>query len=184
MSMKKKITLGLLGLLALLLVVAALRPASFRVERSLLVNAPPDRVYPLLADFHRWTAWSPWEAMDPAMQRQYSGAPQGLGAAYAWQGNDKVGAGRMEITQTTPPPVGGAAKGGLKIRLDFIKPFAASNTAEFKLEGGSDGTTVTWTMTGPSPYIARLIGLFVSMDRLIGKDFEAGLAKLKAEVDK
>ncbi|MEY4748676.1 MAG: hypothetical protein RIQ60_890 [Pseudomonadota bacterium] len=184
MSIPKKIALGLLGLLGLVLVIAALRPASFRVERSLLVNAPPDRVYPLLADFHRWTAWSPWEAMDPAMQRNYSGAPQGLGAAYAWQGNDKVGAGRMEIIETAPPPAGGSARGGLKIKLDFLKPIAASNTAEFKLDGGSDGTTITWAMTGPSPYVARLMGLFFSMDKLVGKDFEAGLAKLKAEVDK
>jgi hypothetical protein len=182
--MIKNIALGLLALLCLLLIVAATRPDNFRVERSLLINAPADRIYPLLADFHRWQSWSPWEGLDPAMQRSHSGAPSDKGAVYAWQGNSKVGSGRMEMLDTTVPGPGTNAKGSLRIKLDFFQPFAASNTAEFTLLGGSDGTQVSWAMYGPSPYLSKLMGLFMSMDRMVGKDFEAGLAKLKAEAEK
>lgn len=181
--MWKKIALGLIGLTLLVLVVAAFRPDRFEVRRSLLINAGPDRIYPYLADFHRWQAWSPWENLDPAMKRTFEGPPEGRGAVYAWVGNDKVGQGRMEILQADPATAE-RHQARLEIQLDFIEPMASRNTTVFDLKGGSDGTTVSWTMSGPATYVTRLMTLFVSMDRLIGKDFEAGLLKLRTAVEK
>lgn len=162
--------------IAAVLIFASTRPDSFHVERSTLIKAPPDKIFGLINDFHRWTAWSPWEGLDPAMQRTHSGAAQGVGAAYAWQGNSKVGAGRMQITESGLP-------NKISIRLDFIQPFEAHNTAEFSLQPEGDATRVTWAMNGPSPYISKLMGVFVSIDSMIGKDFAAGLAKLKAAAE-
>jgi uncharacterized protein YndB with AHSA1/START domain len=158
------------------LVAAAAKPDSFRVERSTSINAPPERVYPLIADFHRWTAWSPWEKIDPALRRTYSGAASGPGAVYEWEGNNKVGKGRMEILQARPPS-------DLRIKLDFLKPFEAHNTAEFTLKASPAGTNVTWAMYGPNTFMAKIMQVVVSMDKLIGKDFEAGLANLKAAAE-
>lgn len=163
-------------LIAAVLIFATTRPDSFHVERSALIKAPPDKIFGLINDFHRWSAWSPWEGLDPAMQRTYSGAAQGVGAAYAWQGNSKVGAGRMEITQSSLP-------NKISIKLDFIKPFEGHNTAEFSLQPEGDATRVTWVMNGPSPYITKLMGVFINMDSMIGKDFASGLAKLKAAAE-
>ena len=171
-------TLAILALLfaaviGLLLVYAATRPESFRIERSAHIQAPPETVFAFINDFHRWTAWSPWEHIDPALKRTYSGAAAGKGAAYAWEGNRNVGSGRMEITESTP-----ASK--ILIKLDFIKPFEGHNIAEFTLvPGAQGGTALTWAMYGPSPYISKLMGIFMSMDRMIGGQFEQGLAKLK-----
>lgn len=175
--MLKKIALVLVGLVALILVFAATRPGEFRVERRIDIQAPPDRIYPLIADFHRWTDWSPWEHLDPAMKRTHSGAPADKGAIYEWQGNDKVGQGRMEITGSTPPSQ-------VLIKLDFIEPMEGHNVTEFTITPGSQGSTVAWVMSGPSPYLTKLMTVFVSMDSLIGKDFEAGLAKLKTAAEK
>jgi uncharacterized protein YndB with AHSA1/START domain len=155
-----------------LLVYAAMRPDAFRVERSTVIQAPPEKVFVLIDDFHRWTAWSPWEKVDPALKRSYSGADRGKGAVYAWEGNRNVGSGRMEITESAAP-----AK--IVIKLDFITPFEGHNTAEFTLTPGPQGTTVTWAMFGPSPYISKLMGIFISMDRMIGGQFELGLAAMK-----
>ena len=163
--------------IAAVLIFAATRPDSFHVERSAFIKAPPDKIFGLINDFHRWPAWSPWEDRDPAMQRTHSGAAQGVGATYAWQGNSQVGAGRMEITQSSLP-------NKISIKLDFIQPFEAHNTTEFSLQPEGDATRVTWVMSGPSPYISKLMGLVVSMDSMIGKDFAAGLAKLKATAEK
>ncbi|MFM2066374.1 MAG: hypothetical protein RLZZ584_1283 [Pseudomonadota bacterium] len=182
--MIKKILLGLVALITLVLIYAATRPNTFSVQRTIMINAPAAKVYPYLADFHRWQAWSPWEHLDPAMQRTHSGAPSGQGAIYAWLGNDKVGQGRMEITGAQPPADGTTAKGRLLVKLDFIKPFESANTTEFTLNGSSDGTEVVWTMRGPSPYITKLMTVFVSMDKMVGKDFESGLARLKAAAEK
>jgi uncharacterized protein YndB with AHSA1/START domain len=170
--MLKTISLVVAALVATLLIVASTRPGAFRVERSITIDAPPERIFGLLADFRQWSAWSPYEKRDPAMRRTFEGAASGPGAVYAWAGNREVGEGRMEVVQSTPPS-------RLTLQLDFIEPFAAHNTAEFTLAPAQGGTRVTWAMWGPSPFMSRLIGLFVDMDTMIGRDFEAGLANLK-----
>ena len=159
------------------LVAAAMRPDDFAVQRSVSIQAPPEKIFPLINDFRQWPAWSPWEKLDPAMKRTLSGAASGPGAVYAWDGSGKVGAGRMEIKDATAP-----AKIG--IQLDFTRPFEGHNITDFTLAPRDDATEVTWRMHGPAPFISKLMGLFVSMDRMIGKEFEAGLANLKAAAEK
>ncbi|MBT2117627.1 SRPBCC family protein [Dyella sp. LX-66] len=159
--------------LAIVLAIAAGRPDHFRIERSATLAAPPESVYPLIEDFHRWRTWSPYEERDPAMRRDYSGAPHGRGAIYAWDGNKQIGTGRMEILEATP-------SSRIAIQLDFFKPFKAHNTAEFLLEPTTTGTRITWTMQGPSPFMSKLMGLVFNFDRMVGKDFEVGLEKLRA----
>lgn len=175
--MVKKIVLALLAASVLLLIFAATRPDSFRVERSIAIQVDQAEVYTLLNDFHHFPSWSPWQSMDPAMKVTHSGAARGQGAVYAWSGNDAVGSGRMEILKTVPNT-------SVTVQLDFIKPFEARNTTEYTLAAAGDTTTVTWAMFGPSPYISKLMGVFVSMDSMIGKDFERGLANLKAVAEK
>lgn len=175
--MLKKIVLAILALIAIVLIYAATRPDTFRVERTARIAAPAAKIFPLIDDFHRWEAWSPYEKLDPGMKRTFGGAPAGKGATYAWEGNGKAGAGRMEITESTP-------SSKIAIKLDFIKPFEGHNVAEFTLQPQGDATQVTWAMHGPSPYIAKLMGLFFNMDQMIGKDFEAGLANLKTATEK
>ena len=155
-----------------ILAYASTQPDAFRVERSTLIMAPPEAIYPFIADFHRWTAWSPWEHRDPALRRTYSGPEQGLGSIYEWQGNKNVGEGRMEIIEATTPSK-------IRIKLDFLKPFEAHNTAEFTLSPEGGATALNWAMYGSSPFMAKVMGLFMSMDKMVGKDFEAGLASLK-----
>lgn len=171
--MLKKIAIVIGVVIALILIFAATRPDDFRVERSTTVKAPPEKVFALIDDFHRWPAWSPWEKLDPDMKRTLSGAASGKGAVYAWQGNSDVGSGRMEITQSEP-------SSNLAIDLAFIEPFAARNVTEFSLTPEGDSTRVVWSMKGPMPYLSKVMCLFVSMDTLVGKDFEKGLANLKA----
>jgi uncharacterized protein YndB with AHSA1/START domain len=158
---------------ATVLGLAALKPGSFRIARTDFVAAPPDKVFALVSDFHTWNQWSPWEALDPAMNRTFSGADRGIGAIYAWSGNKKVGEGRMEITGVEPDS-------RLTIKLDFMRPWKASNTAEFLLNARPEGTEVTWSMMGASPFMFKLMGLFMNMDQMVGRDFEKGLANLKA----
>lgn len=159
------------------LAYAATKPDDFRVQRSVSIKAPPDKIYALILDLHAWTAWSPYEKKDPAMKRTFSGAASGKGAVYEWDGDKNVGAGRMEIVEASAP-----SKVGIK--LDFLKPFEGHNTAEFTMLPSGDSTTVTWAMYGPSPYIAKVMGTFFSMDRMIGDDFAAGLANLKTIAEK
>ncbi|MFO0696232.1 MAG: SRPBCC family protein [Polyangiales bacterium] len=166
----------LAAVLAGVLIVASRRPDDFRVERSIAIAASPEAIASHLDDFHRWTRWSPWEGLDPAMKRTYSGAEKGVGAVYAWEGNGKVGAGRMEVLASSPSAV--------RIKLDFLRPFEAHNQAEFGLEPGASGTKVTWAMTGKSAFPAKVMGLFLDMDEMIGKDFAKGLANLKDVVEK
>jgi hypothetical protein len=166
-----------LVLLAALLGFAATKPDTFRVRRATSIKAQPEKVFALINDFHQWTAWSPWEKLDPALKRAYSGAASGKGAVYEWEGNKKVGKGRMEITDAPSPSK-------VTIKLDFLSPFEAHNTAEFALDAKAGSTDVTWAMYGPSPFIMKVMSLFVSMDRMVGKDFEAGLANLKAVAEK
>jgi uncharacterized protein YndB with AHSA1/START domain len=163
----------LVVVVAVLLVYAAARPDSFRIERSAVIKAAPEKVFPLINDFHQWTAWSPWETIDPTLKRSYSGAPSGKGTAYAWEGNKDVGSGRMEITESIAP-----AK--IVMRLDFFKPFEAHNTTEFTFTRQGDATTVSWAMYGPSPFASKLMGVFFNMDRMVGGQFDKGLAQLKA----
>lgn len=175
--MFKKIALAVVVLVAAVLLFAATRPDSFRVQRSTSIKAPAEKIFPLIADFHAWGAWSPWEKLDPTMKRTHSGAPSGKGAVYAWDGNNEVGAGRMEIAEVSAPS-------RLSIKLDFSRPMEGHNTAEFTLVPKGDGSEVTWAMFGPNPYLSKLIGLFLDMDKMIGKDFETGLANLKALAEK
>ena len=169
--------LKILGIAVLLVVggvlaYAATLPDQFRLERTALVQAPPEKVFGQVSDFRKWTAWSPWENIDPALKRSYSGAESGKGAAYAWEGNSKVGSGRMEIVEALP-----GSK--LTIKLDFLEPFEAHNTAEFEFTPAGAGTQVRWAMFGPSPYLSKLMGLVFSMEKMVGGQFEQGLANLK-----
>ena len=152
--------------LAAVLIFAATKPDTFRVQRATSIKAPPEKIFPLIADFHGWGAWSPYEKLDPAMKRTYSGAAS----------DGKAGKGRMEITDAPAPSK-------VTIKLDFFKPFEAHNTAEFTLEPRGDTTDLTWAMYGPSLYIAKVMGVFFNMDRMIGTDFETGLANLKARAE-
>ena len=171
--MIKIIVLVVVGLIVTLLIYAATKPDRFVVQRSIGINAPPEKIYPYLSDFHSFGDWSPYEKLDPAMKRSYSGAPNGKGAIYEWEGNKKAGKGRMEITGDLPAS-------NVTIDLDFVKPFEAHNIVEFTLHPTGGSTNVTWAMHGPSPYIAKLMHVFFDMDSMVGKDFEAGLANLKA----
>ncbi|SFJ15445.1 Polyketide cyclase / dehydrase and lipid transport [Bosea sp. OK403] len=179
--MLKTVLLSLLALLAtgivVVLILAAMKPDSFQVQRAIAINAPPERIYPLIADFRAWGAWSPWEKKDPNLKRSFSGAETGKGAIYAWAGDKNVGEGSMEIVTAEP-----SSKVGLK--LDFIKPFEAHNAAVFALQLQGTTTNVTWTMTGPAPFFAKIIHVFFNMDRMVGGDFEAGLASLKAQAER
>ncbi|BDU17414.1 SRPBCC family protein [Lysobacter auxotrophicus] len=171
--MWKIIAATLLVAIVAVLVVAATRPDTFRVERSIVVHAPPERVFEQVNDFNRWRAWSPFETLDPAMKREIAGTPCGVGAVYTWDGNSKAGAGRMEIVDSVP----GEA---VRIKLDFTRPMEAHNTAEFLIvPEGNGASRVTWAMHGPQPYIGKLISLVFSMDRMVGQDFERGLVGLK-----
>lgn len=175
--MIKKIAIAVLAIVVIILGLALAQPNSFTVTRSTTIKAPAEKIYPLISDFHNWTSWSPWEHLDPKMVRTYSGPASGTGAIYNWEGNDQVGAGRMEIT-------GAAVPSKIDIKLDFLKPFESNNTCVFTLENKGDNTTVVWTMSGPSAFITKLMGVFVSMDKMVGPDFEKGLASMKAVAEK
>ncbi|CAN7261091.1 SRPBCC family protein [Mesorhizobium amorphae] len=167
----------LLAIVAAVLLYAATRPNDFVVSRSASIKAPAEAIFPLINDFRRWSSWSPYEKLDPDMKRTLSGAESGKGAAYAWAGNSKAGVGRMEITNSVPSSL-------VALKLDFEKPFRANNTVDFTLTPSGEDTTVTWAMRGGRPFIAKLMGLFMNFDTLIGRDFEAGLANLKRAVEK
>jgi hypothetical protein len=167
----------ILVIVAGILIHAAAKPNDFRVQRSLAIRAPADRIHALIADFHAWASWSPYEKKDPDMKRSFSGAPSGPGAIYAWDGNKNVGSGRMEVLEAPVPSK-------VKIKLDFLKPFEGHNTAEFTMVPSGDTTNVTWAMNGPSPFMMKVMGTFMNMDRMIGDDFAVGLANLKALAEK
>ena len=159
------------------LILAATKPDTFRIERSAVVNAPVDRVFPLIADFHQWLNWSPWEGRDPALKRTYSGAERGKGAVYAWEGNKNVGSGRMEILDASSPSK-------VVIKLDFLRPFEAHNTAEFTMLPQGNATKVLWVMHGPAPFMSKVMQVFMNFDRMVGRDFETGLANIKTVTEK
>jgi len=163
--------------IAVVLILAAMKPDQFRVQRTTAIKAPPEKIFPLINDFHHWSSWSPYENVDPAMKRSYSGAANGTGAVYEWEGNMQIGQGRMEITDASQPS-------SVTIKLDFIKPLEGHDIARFTLVPDGESTKVMWTMDGPSPYVGKLIGVFVSMDTMIGDQFDTGLANLKAIAEK
>ncbi|MEO8151832.1 MAG: SRPBCC family protein [Rhizobacter sp.] len=175
--MLKTIAIGIVIVIAAVLIYATTRPDSFSVQRSTTIKAPPEKVFALINDFHAWSTWSPWEKLDPAMQRNFGSTTAGQGATYGWTGNSKVGEGRMEILESAP-----ASK--VSIKLDFLKPFEAHNTADFTLQQQGDSTQVTWVMYGPAPYVSKLMGVFISMDTMVGKDFETGLSNMKDAAEK
>jgi hypothetical protein len=174
--MWRKILLGFVVVLAVLVVVIALQPTEFRVERAATVAAPAPVVFAQVNDFRRWEAWNPWGKIDPAMKQTYEGAPAGVGAAYSWVGNHEVGEGRMTITESRPSEL-------IRIRLDFLRPFEATSTAEFTFRPVGDQTAVTWSMIGTNNFVAKAVHLFMNMDRMIGGQFEIGLARLKANAE-
>ena len=159
------VVLVLLIAVGAVLAYAATRPDTFRIERATSIKAPPEKIFPLIHDFHRWAGWSPYEKKDPAMKKTYSGAASGKGAIYEWEGDRNVGKGRIEITGATPPS---------KVALDLhmMKPVAARNAIEFTLEPKGETTRVTWAMAGQVPYMAKLMHLVFDMDSMVGKDFE------------
>lgn len=161
------------AIVALLVVIVALQPAGFRVSRATTIDAPPAQVFDQVNDFHRWEAWNPWGKIDPNMKQTYEGSPAGVGAIYRWVGNGNVGEGRMTIIESRPSD-------RIQIRLEFLKPFAGTNTAEFTFKPEGHQTTLTWSMAGNKNFMTKAIHLVVSMDKMIGSQFEKGLADIKA----
>jgi Polyketide cyclase / dehydrase and lipid transport len=175
--MLKLILIALIVLTTIVFVMAALRPNRFRISRSVVIKAPPEKIFPHINNFHAWEAWSPWEKIDPNCQRNYSGNDSGVGTIYGWSGNKDIGEGRMEITESIP-------SSKIVLKLDFIKPFEGHNMVEFLLEPHNDSTTVTQAMFGESKFFHKLMGLCFNMDKMVGGKYEEGLASLKAIAEK
>lgn len=171
--MLKKILLGLAALIVVFLIVVAFQPASYRVTRTATLPAPPAEVFAQVNDFRKWEGWSPWAKLDPAVKNTFQGPAAGPGAVFAWAGNDKVGEGRMTLTESRPSE-------HIRIKLEFIKPIASVCDTEFTFKPEGQGTTVTWTMAGNNDFIGKAFCLFMDMDKMIGGDFERGFANLKA----
>jgi hypothetical protein len=173
--MLKKILIGVAAALALLVVVILLQPATFHVERSIGIAAPPEAAFAQVNDFHAWSGWSPWEKLDPNMKRSFDGAPSGTGAKYAWVGNPEVGEGRMTIEQSAPSRI--------VILIEFLKPFAATNRATFTFSKTAEGSQTTWAMDGATNFVTKAFHLVKDMDSMIGPDFERGLVNLKGAAE-
>lgn len=178
--MFKKILIGLLLIIGVFAIIVQLQPADFRIERSIIISGFPEPIFNQVNDFHKWEAWSPWAKLDPNAKNSYEGQPSGSGAIFKWAGNNEVGEGSMTIVESRPNEL-------IKIKLEFLKPFKATNTAEFTFEddGAEEGrkTTVTWVMTGKNNFMAKAFGLFVDCDKMIGTMFEKGLAQMKHIVE-
>ena len=167
-----KILIAFIVIVLVVLVVVAWQPATFRIARSVTISAPPERVFAEVNDLHKWEAWSPWLKADPAAKTAYEGAPAGAGAAFRWSGNKDVGEGRMTITESRPNQL-------VRLRLDFMRPFASSSVAEFTFAPDGDRTRVTWSMTGDKNLLAKAIHLVLDMDKMVGTKFDEGLAQMK-----
>ncbi|HMJ89486.1 MAG TPA: SRPBCC family protein [Candidatus Acidoferrum sp.] len=174
--MMKKILIGIAVIVVVFLIVVATRPGEYRVTRSATIAAPPAAVFAQVNDFHKWEAWNPWGKIDPAIKQTYEGAPAGKGAIYAWVGNKDVGEGRMTITESRPSDL-------ILINLEFFKPMAGTSLTEFTFKPEGNGTIVTWTMSGKNNFMAKAMCLFMNMDKMIGGQFEKGLAAIKAVVE-
>ena len=177
MKILKIVLIVLAVAVAGVLALAATKPDTFRVQRTATIKAPPEKIAGVLSDFRGWEAWSPWEKMDPAMKRSFGAATSGKGATYAWEGSKDVGQGSMEIAESSAP-------GKIRLKLDFVKPFEAHNLVVFTLEPKGGATDVTWAMEGPVPYFAKIIHVFINMDNMVGRDFEAGLSAMKTIAEK
>ncbi|HSE04267.1 MAG TPA: SRPBCC family protein [Methylomirabilota bacterium] len=171
--MLSKILIALIVIVVVFAVVVATRPAEFRIERTATIAAPAPAVFAQVNDLHKWEAWSPYARRDPGMKKGFEGAPAGVGAIYTWSGNNEVGEGCTTIIESRPDEL-------IRIRLDFVRPFAATNTAEFTFRPEGDRTAVTWSLAGRHDFMGKAVGLFMNMDRMVGGDFEAGLAQLRS----
>ena len=174
--MLKKILIALAVIIVVLVVIVALQPSDFRVTRSTTISAPPPAVFTQVNDFHKWQAWNPWGKIDPAMKQTYEGATAGTGAIYTWSGNNEVGEGRMTITDSRPNEL-------IRVKLEFFKPFTATNTADFTFKPEGNQTVVSWSMFGDKNFMAKAIHLVMNMDKMIGGQFEKGLADMKSAVE-
>jgi uncharacterized protein YndB with AHSA1/START domain len=173
MKVLKRILIALAVLILLFLGLVAIQPADFKITRSAAIAAPPNIVFAQVNDFHKWEAWSPWLKLDPAAKSTYAGAPAGTGAEFAWAGNDKIGEGKMAITESRPNDL-------IRIKLDFIKPMEGTCTTEFNFKSQGDRTSVTWSMIGRHTFVEKGFCLFMNIDKMVGGDFEKGLAQMKA----
>ena len=176
MSALAWIVLAIALVIAIFVIAVAQQPKDFRIERSATLPAPANAVFAQVNDFQNWRVWSPWERLDPALKRSYEGPRAGTGSQYAWVGNKNVGEGRMTILDSRPAEL-------VRIKLEFVKPFAATNTAEFRFKPAGSGTAVTWSMSGHNNFISRAMCLFINMDRMVGGQFEQGLSNLKNVVE-
>ena len=175
--MLTNIAVILVLLIVAVLVIASTKPDIFTVQRSTDIKATAEKIFPFINDFHRWKAWSPYEDKDPAMEKTFGAVSSGKGATYAWSGDRNVGQGNMEIADTVPPL-------SVQLNLEFVKPFKCRNTVEFSLKPNGSETRVTWAMQGPVPFPAKVMHVFINMDRMVGRDFEIGLARLKEAAEK
>jgi hypothetical protein len=174
--MLTKILIALAVIVVVFVVIVAMQPSEFKVVRSATISAPAPALFAQVNDFHKWEAWNPWGKLDPTMKQAYEGAPAGTGAIYTWSGNNEVGEGRMTITESRPSDL-------IRIKLEFFKPFAATNTAEFTFKPEGNQTAVTWGMTGNNNFMAKAVHLFMNMDKMVGGQFEKGLASMKSVVE-
>ena len=172
----KRILMALGAIILVFLGVVALQPSDFRVVRTTTIAAPPQAVFAQVNDFHKWEEWSPWAKLDPASKATFEGPSAGPGAIFRWAGNEKVGEGGMTITESRPDEL-------IRIKIDFLKPFQATNTAEFTFKPEGDQTVVTWSMAGKNNFVSKAICLFMNMDKMVGGDFEKGLAQMKSVVE-
>jgi hypothetical protein len=170
--MIKKILLGVVAALVVLVGFIATRPSTYAVQRSATIQASPDIAFALVNDFHQWDAWSPWEKLDPAMKKTHEGPASGTGAKYSWIGNDQVGEGRMTIEESKANEL-------IRIKLEFVKPWASTSTTLFTFKPAGEGVSVTWKMEGNNDFVGKAFSAFMDMDGMIGKDFEKGLASMK-----
>lgn len=171
--MLTKVLIVLAVIIVVLVIVVATRPSEFRVARTATIAAPARVVFAQVNDFHKWQPWNPWGKIDPAMKHGYEGAPSGVGAVYTWAGNSEVGEGRMTLTESRPSEL-------IRIEMEFFKPFKGTSTAEFRFRPEGDRTTVTWSMVGQNTFVAKAVHLVMNMDRMIGGQFEKGLAQMKS----
>jgi uncharacterized protein YndB with AHSA1/START domain len=174
--MLKKLFIGLAVLLAVFAIVASRQPSDFKISRSTTVNARPAKVFAQVNDFHKWQNWSPWDKMDPSMKKSFEGPAAGEGAVYSWTGNSKVGEGKMTILKSQAPSL-------VAIQLDFMKPMKATNLTEFSFAPEGKGTQVSWTMSGHNNFVSKAFSVFMDMDKMIGSEFEKGLAQMKAQAE-
>ena len=168
-----KILIAIAVIVVVFAIIVALQPSEFRIVRSATISAPAPTIFAQVNDFHKWEAWSPWAKLDPAAKATYEGPSAGTGAVFRWAGNKEVGEGSMTITESRPSDL-------IRIKLEFLKPFAATNAAEFTFRPDGNQTTVTWSMEGKNNFIARAVCLFMNMEKMVGGQFEKGLAQMKS----